>query len=428
MNRLQKNLEFLSVDPKTGKSISGLTETDNAGWVDLLPPYYFLKDGKLLWVSERTGFYHVTISNLDGTENRSLTKGNWEVMELIHFDEEIGKIWFYANKTSAIDKQLFSVNLDGSDFKLLTPEAGTHKVSFSIDGQYFVDTYSNASNPRTVELRRSNGDLVSVLGETDLAQLEKYKWSTKQFITFPAADSSVMLDGALIFPVDYEEGKQYPVIVHGYGMPGSQNVNNSWSSTFHQFLAQEGYFVFKMDSRGMSGRGESFKNLSYGNMARFLGPDQAAGVKHLASIGLIDENRVGAWGWSGGGYFTGLMLTMNADIFNVGVAVAPVMDFRYYDTIYTERSMGLPKVNVSGYDSTSVLSWMENFKGHLLVIHATLDDNVHSQNTTVLFERAVKLGKHIDIQLYPGRNHGIRGNGSTKHLYESMFNYFRQNL
>jgi len=245
---------------------------------------------------------------------------------------------------------------------------------------------------------------------------------------FKSDDGTTTLDGIVTFPPDYQKNKRYPVIVYGYGMPGTQIVNKRWGSSWNQYLAHQGYVVFSMDARGMSGRGESFKNLSYGDMSNYLAKDTAAGVKYLISQGIVDPNRIGAWGWSGGGYFTGLMLTKNADLFDVGVSVAPVMDFRLYDTIYTERSMGLPQENKAGYDSTSVLSYVDRFNGKLLVIHGTGDDNVHSQNTTWLVEEFIKHDKQLDVFYYPNRPHGMAGGNARKNLYRKMINYFNENL
>ena len=218
------------------------------------------------------------------------------------------------------------------------------------------------------------------------------------------------------------------MIVYGYGMPGTQIVRDRWGGLWNQFLAQEGFIVFSMDARGMGGRGEMFKNLSYGDMSRYLAKDHVAGIDYMVREWGADPNRVGAWGWSGGGYFTGLMLTKNGSHFKAGVSVAPVMDFRLYDTIYTERSMGLPQDNEAGYDSTSVFSYVDNLQGHLLVIHATGDDNVHSQNTTQLVEKFVNAKQPLEVFYYPNRDHGIRGGNSRIHLYTKMFNHLREHL
>ena len=211
-------------------------------------------------------------------------------------------------------------------------------------------------------------------------------------------------------------------------MPGTQIVWNRWQGGFQQFLAKDGYIVFSMDSRGMSGRGRDFKNLSYGDMSHYLAKDHITGVLHLIEQGLVDSNRVGSWGWSGGGYFTCLMMTKNSHLFNVGVAVAPVTDFRFYDTAYTERYLGHPNDNSAGYDSTSTLTYIDNLNGKLLLIHGTNDDNVHAQNTTRFAEVCIQKDKPIDVMYYPSRNHGIYGNNARNHVYKKLFEYFRLHL
>ena len=243
-----------------------------------------------------------------------------------------------------------------------------------------------------------------------------------------ADDNKTVLNGIVTLPQDYKKGKKYPLLVYGYGMPGTQIVYNRWQAGFQQFLAKEGYVVFSMDSRGMSGRGRDFKNLSYGDMANYLAKDQATGVRWLIDQGYVNEDKIGAWGWSGGGYFTCLMLTKNSDLFSVGVGVAPVTDFRLYDTAYTERYMGLPQDNQSGYDSTSTMSYVDRLKGKLLLMHGTNDDNVHSQNTTKFVEACIRADRPIDVMYYPTRNHGIYGHNATKHVYKKLFEYFRLHL
>ena len=216
--------------------------------------------------------------------------------------------------------------------------------------------------------------------------------------------------------------------MYGYGMPGTQIVWNRWGRTWNQYLAQLGYIVFSMDSRGMSGRGEAFKNLSYGDMAHYLAKDHLAGLNYLVDEGYADPERIGALGWSGGGYFTCLMLTKNGKYFKAGVSVAPVTDFHLYDTAYTERSMGLPQENKAGYDSTNVITWMNRMQGSILLMHATGDDNVHSQNTTHFVQAALKAGKDVEWFQYPNRSHGIYGNGSREHLYKKMIDFFKAKL
>jgi dipeptidyl-peptidase-4 len=428
MNRLQKHWEFLTVATKSGKSISGLSESDEAGWVGLHRNYKFLKNGNIVWMSERSGWHHLYIHTAAGELVQQITDGEWEVKRIIHLDEENEIVYFTANKASVFETRFYSVNFDGTNLKLLTKEKGSHSIKVLPKGNAFIDSYSSIQTPTKHILKNMDGNVLMVLDETDKSQFEVYDWSYPEIIHFNTADGSTTLDGILTYPPDYIKGKRYPVIVHGYGMPGTQIVNNRWSGLWNQYLVQQGFIIFSMDARGMSGRGEAFKNLSYGDMAQYLAKDTAAGVRYLVEQGIADPNRIGAWGWSGGGYFTGLMLTKNAHLFDVGVSVAPVMDFRLYDSIYTERSMGLPQDNSAGYDSTSVLSYVDRFNGKLLVIHGTGDDNVHSQNTTWLVEEFVKHDKQLDIFYYPNRPHGMSGGNARKNLYKKMITYFKDNL
>ena len=428
MNRLQNHWEFLTVATNNGQSISGLTESDPNGWVELHRDYHFLENGNILWMSERSGWHHIYIHTAAGELVTKVTDGKWEVKRIIKVDELAQKVYFMANKESTFDNRFYSVNFDGSDLTLLTREPGFHSVQILPEGDSFIDSYSSTITPLKHVLKDMDGNVQQVLAETDKSQFETYDWSYPKIIHFSTADGTTILDGIVTYPPDYKEGQQYPVIVYGYGMPGTQIVNNRWGGAWNQYLAQQGYVIFSMDARGMSGRGEAFKNLSYGDMAQYLGKDTAAGVQYLVNQGIVDPDRIGAWGWSGGGYFTGLMLTKNAHLFDVGVSVAPVMDFRLYDSIYTERSMGLPQDNKSGYDSTSVLSYVDRFKGKLLVIHGTGDDNVHSQNSTWLVEEFIKHDKQLDIFYYPNRSHGMQGGNARKNLYRKMINYFNNHL
>jgi dipeptidyl-peptidase-4 len=428
MNRLQNHWDFLNVSVLNGKYAKGLSESDPKGWVQLHRNYHFLKDDKILWISERSGWHHIYIHNSRGEQINQVTNGDWEVKQIIKVDELNSKIFFTANKESVFETRFYSVNFDGSALKLLTKESGSHSVKILPKGGAFIDSYSSIILPTKHVLKNMDGEVIKVLSETNKSQFELYDWSYPKIVNFRSTDGTTMLDGIITYPPDYKKGKRYPVIVHGYGMPGTQIVSNRWGSTWNQYLAQQGYIVFSMDARGMSGRGEGFKNLSYGDMSKYLAKDTATGVQYLVEEGIADPNRIGAWGWSGGGYFTGLMLTKNAHLFDVGVSVAPVMDFRLYDSIYTERSMGLPQNNKKGYDSTSVLSYVDRFNGKLLVIHGTGDDNVHSQNTTWLVEEFIKHNKQLDIFYYPNRPHGMSGGNARKNLYRKMIDYFNLNL
>ena len=428
MRRLQNRWDLLICNSKSGKKKQGLMEMDENGWVSVHDNYRFLEKDEIIWISERSGYQHLHRHTLKGEELAQLSDGNWEATRIVHLDEERNVVYFMANKTSVTESQLYSVSFDGTVLKQLTTEKGNHSIQFSPSGKYFVDSYSSVSQPTKIVLKKRDGTVVRIIEETEKNQFDNYDWSIPLFVTFKTHDGATSLDGIITLPVGYTKGKKYPMMVYGYGMPGTQIVRNSWGGLWNQFLAQEGFIVFSMDARGMSGRGEAFKNLSYGDMSRYLAKDHVAGIDYMVREWGADPDRVGAWGWSGGGYFTGLMLTKNGSHFKAGVSVAPVMDFRLYDTIYTERSMGLPQENEAGYDSTSVFSYVDNLQGHLLVIHATGDDNVHSQNTTQLVEKFVNAKKPLEVFYYPNRDHGIRGGNSRIHLYNKMFNYLREHL
>ena len=428
LERLQKKWQMIYADVISGRVTDGIKEEDKAGWVELHESSRILKNGLFIHISERDGYQHIYLERPSGRFTVPITSGQWEVNEIVHVDEQREFVYFTANKRSVLESHLYRVRFDGTDLTILTPEPGYHNISMHPNGLRFVDTYSSIDQPTTIKYRNSDGSLVRILGEANISSLDLNKLSKPLIIRILADDNETVLNGIITLPVDYKKGKKYPLLVYGYGMPGTQIVYNRWQTGFQQFLAKEGYIVFSMDSRGMSGRGRDFKNLSYGNMAHYLAKDQATGVRWLIDQGYVDKKRIGAWGWSGGGYFTCLMLTKNSDLFTVGVSVAPVTDFRFYDTAYTERYMGLPQKNQSGYDSTSTISYVNKLKGKLLLMHGTHDDNVHAQNTTKFVEACIRADKPIDVMYYPSRNHGIYGNNASKHIYKKLFEYFRLHL
>ncbi|MBE76591.1 MAG: hypothetical protein CMG41_02505 [Candidatus Marinimicrobia bacterium] len=428
LERLQKKWQMIYADVVSSKTMKGLSETDPSGWVELHDSNQILKNGLFVHISERDGFQHIYLERPNGRFTVPVTSGEWEVKKIEHVDEKNEIIYFTSNKRSVLENHLYSVRFDGTNMKILTPEPGYHSVSVNPNGNSFVDSYSSIDQAPIIKYRSTDGELIRVLGKTDLSSFNIKELSKPSIVRFTADDNKTVLNGIITLPQNYKKGKKYPLLVNGYGMPGTQIVYNRWQGGFQQFLAQEGYIIFSMDSRGMSGRGRDFKNLSYGDMANYLAKDQATGVKYLIDQGYVDKENIGAWGWSGGGYFTCLMLTKNSDLFSVGVAVAPVTDFRLYDTAYTERYMGLPQENKSGYDSTSTITYVDSLKGKLLLMHGTNDDNVHAQNSTKFVEACIRAGRPIDVMYYPSRNHGIYGNNATKHVYKKLFEYFRLHL
>ena len=429
MERNQKSWSLRVARKINGKSKEILRETDDKGWVDNHGQIYFLRDGKIVWLSEQSGYKHIYLSKHSGSKTWEITKGDWEVLSIEHIDEDNKLIYFIANKKSVFDSGLYSINFDGTGLNLITREDGTHNIQFLANGKYFIDTFSSTTIPKKILLKSTpNGEIVKTISVTDISQFLEYEWVFPEIVHFPSRDGNVELYGKIIFPAEFDSSKRYPVIVHGYGMPGTQIVRNQWGRVWHQYLAQNGYIVFSMDARGMGGRGEKFKNHSYGDMSKYLAKDHLAGIDFLVNQGYADPNRIGAWGWSGGGYFTCLMLTRNGTYFKAGVAIAPCTDFRLYDTAYTERSMGLLCDNPGGYDSTNVINWISRMDGSILLMHGTNDDNVHAQHTIQFVQAALDAGKDIQWFQYPGRDHGIYGGGARQHIYKKMFDYFRKNL
>ncbi|MEE8335827.1 MAG: DPP IV N-terminal domain-containing protein, partial [Candidatus Neomarinimicrobiota bacterium] len=294
LNRLQKKLMFLNINTKSGKSFPGIIEEDSVGWINVNNSYKILQNNEMIWISERTGYQHLFRHNSDGSLIKQLTGGNWEVTKITHVDEEHQIVYFLANKSSVTENKLYSVDFEGNNFQLITPETGSHSIKFTPSGKYLIDSFSSIKAPRKIILKNVKGDIIRVLKDTDKTQYEKYDWSIPEIVNFETEDGREILDGIITLPVKFEVGKQYPVIIHGYGMPGTQIVRNRWGSVFNQFLAEQGYIVFSMDARGMSGRGEKFKNLSYGNMAKYLAMDHIAGIKWLIKQGYADKDRIGA--------------------------------------------------------------------------------------------------------------------------------------
>ena len=429
LSRDQKTSHLYIANRKTGKTKLILTEQDHEGWIDNHGEIYFINENLICFLSEKSKYKHIWMMNYQSLDSWQITSGNWEVKSILHIDEHNKKIFFTANKGSVYENRFFCIEFNGSNLENLTKESGSHSMQLTKSKRYFIDHYSSLKNPKKIVLKKlDTGEIVKEISKTNLEQFIKYEWSFPKIVKFKSLDKKYDLNGLLTLPPKYNPQKKYPLIIYGYGMPGTQIVWNKWGNIWNQFLAQQGYIIFSMDARGMGGRGENFKNYSYGDMSKYLAQDHIAGIKYLEKEWNIDSERIGAWGWSGGGYFTCLMLTRNGKYFKTGVAVAPCTDFELYDTAYTERFMGLKADNKAGYDSTNTIKWLNNMKGNLLLIHGDLDDNVHYEHTLHFVDKALELDKEVDWLIYPKRDHGISGNGSRKHLYKKMLDYFNLKL
>jgi dipeptidyl-peptidase-4 len=434
LNRLQNQMDLFYANTDNGQSQLILQEKSNT-YVDLNynDDLRFLEGNKgFIRTSEQDGFKHIYHHDNQGKLIRQVTSGNWEVTNLVGVDEKSKKIYYISTEASPLERNLYVINMDGKNKKILTPEKGNNAVNMSKDFKYYIANYSNAQTPLRVTLNDASGKLVKVL--EDNAELKErlagFAFSQKEFFTFNTVDGT-SLNGYMIKPADFDPSKQYPVLMYVYGGPGSQNVTNAWGGIrdfWHHHLATEGYLVVCVDNRGTGARGRDFKHMTYANLGKLETEDQIAGARYLAGLPYVDEDRIGIWGWSYGGYMSSLALLMGNDVFKAAIAVAPVTTWRYYDTIYTERYLQTPQLNAAGYDDYSPMTHVNKLKGNYLLIHGTGDDNVHFQNAVDMVDALIKADKQFETMYYPNRNHGISGGNTSWHLYSLMTDWIKRKL
>ncbi len=437
LNRRQNANEFWIGDATTGKGRVAHTDRDSA-WVDQ-QDFRWIDGGKTaLFQSESDGWRHVYSMRRDGSGLRKLTDGPYDVIQFAGVDEKGGLLYFLASPDNATQRYLYRVPLKGGKALRVTPadQAGRHGYDVSPDGRWAVHTTSRFDTPPRVELIRLPSHAVVRVLEDNAALREKiaalHAPPTEFFHV--KTPEGVPLDGWLMRPAGFDSTKSYPVLVEVYGEPAAQTVNDVWGGAgtlFHRMIANEGYLVVSIDNRGTPApKGRAWRKSIYGSVGVLAAADQAAGVRALAALHrFVDTTRVAIWGWSGGGTNTLNAMFRDADLFRVGMAVAPVPDQKLYDTIYQERYMGLPQENVEGYKAGSAINFAEGLRGHLLIVHGSGDDNVHYQGTERLVNRLVALGKPFELMVYPNRTHGIfEGPGTTQHIYSLLNRYLLEHL
>lgn len=435
MNRLQQELKIIHANVKTGKGKTVLTEKSDT-YVDInyCDNLTYLEDGKhFVRTSEKDGYKHIYLHKMNGKLVRQVTKGNWEVTEYVGLDQEEERFYYISTEESPLERQFYSINMKGEDKKRLSSMKGTNSVNMSPDFSLYLNYHSSIESPTVVTLFEVKGNK-SVKVMEDNAELKEtlkgYSMNMPEFFKVLTEDN-IELDGWMIKPADFDESKKYPVLMFVYGGPGSQLVTNSWGGRnfyFHQMLAQEGYIVACVDNRGTDGRGAKFKKATYANLGKYEVQDQVTVAKHLGSMNYVDADRIGIWGWSYGGYMSSLCMTLGADVFKAGIAVAPVSNWRFYDTVYTERFLQRPQDNASGYDDYSPVYHADKLKGKFMLVHGTGDDNVHFQNAIALQNALIDANKQFESFYYPNRNHGIYGGTTRLHLYKMMFDFWKRNL
>ena len=432
LNRLQNKLDVVLANPFTGDTRAFFTEK-NKRYIseDFYDNFIFLPDNKhLVMNSERNGYSHLYLYDRQGFEIKQLTTGNYDVTAFYGFDQ-LKKVFYYqAAKESPMRREVYFVSLDGKKSGKLSMMAGTNISDFSTGFKYYINHFSNLETPNLITLHDQAGKLIRTLQDnSDLKNtLKAYSLGKKEFFSFKTSEG-VELNGWMIKPVNFDQAKKYPVLMTQYSGPNSQQVTDRWGGIgWHDYLAQEGFLIACVDPRGTGARGEEFRKMTYQQLGKYESDDQVEAARYLGSLPYVDKTRIAIWGWSYGGFMAALCMEKGADVFNTGISVAPVTNWRFYDSVYTERYMRTPKENPEGYDDNSPLSHAGKIKGNYLLIHGSADDNVHFQNTMEFAEKLVQAGVQFDMAAYTNRNHGIYGGNTTMHLYTKMTNYLKDKL
>ncbi len=432
LNRHQNNLDLIFVDGKSGSAKVVLNEKD-AAYVDITDNLTFLKDNSFIWTSEKNGYNHIYLYDKTGKLKNQVTKGNWEVTQYYGFDQKNKTIFYQSVENGSTGRDIYRIGLDGKNKVRLSSQTGTHDATFSPDFDLYVDKYSTATTPTSFALHSAkDGKLVqSIVDNNALAEkLKNYNLGAKEFFVLKT-EKGHELNAWILKPKDFDPNKKYPVLMYQYSGPGSQQVNNDWNNSddyWFQMLAQQGYLVACVDGRGTGYKGAAFKKVTQKQLGKYEVEDQIDAAKVIGSYPYVDASRIGIFGWSYGGFMSSNCLFKGNEVFKMAIAVAPVTNWRFYDSVYTERYMQTPQENPSGYDDNSPINHVDKLKGKLLLIHGSGDDNVHVQNTMQMMEALIQANKQFDSQIYPDKNHGIYGGKTRIQLYNKMTNFIKQNL
>ncbi|MEP7095644.1 MAG: S9 family peptidase, partial [Flavobacterium sp.] len=413
LNRHQDNLDLLFVDGTTAAAKVIFNEKDKA-YIDVTDNLTFLKDNSFIWTSEKDGFNHIYVYDKTGKLKNQVTKGNWEVVSYYGFDEKNKTIFYQSTENGSINRDIYRIGLDGKNKVRLTSKVGTSTATFSPNFQFFINTFSSNLQPVTYTLNESKtGKEIQVIeNNKDLsAKLSSYNLPAKEFFVLKTAKGNE-LNAWILKPKDFDPSKKYPVFMYQYSGPGSQQVNNDWNNSDDYWflsLTQQGYIVACVDGRGTGFKGADFKKVTQKELGKYEVEDQIDAAKVLDAYPYVDASRIGIFGWSYGGFMASNCIFQGNDVFKMAIAVAPVTNWRFYDSVYTERYMQTPQENASGYDQNSPINHVDKLKGKFLLIHGSGDDNVHVQNSMQMMEALIQANKQFDSQIYPDKNHGIYG-------------------
>ena len=431
-NRHQNKVDVLKVNTNSGNVTKLFTETDNA-WIETDGfTMEFLEDNSFLWASERDGNKHLYWYDANGKLKKQVTKGSWEITDYYGFNPKTKEILVQTTQNGSLNKVVSKINIITGKSQLISNKEGNNSASFSKNYNYFIETSSSAKNPYQYILKDGNGKTVKELQNNNemLQKLQADQWVAKEYFTIPN-EAGDQMNAYILKPKNFDPNKKYPLFMYQYSGPGSQQVSNSWdggNGIWFNHLVQKGYIVACVDGRGTGYKGTKYKKVTYLNLGKYEIEDQIAAAKWFGKQSYIDQSRIGIFGWSFGGYMASLALTKGADVFKLGIAVAPVTNWRYYDSIYTERFLRTPQENPAGYDQNSPTTFANLLKGKFLLIHGTADDNVHFQNSMEFSEALIQNKKQFEFMAYPDKNHGIYGGQTRPQLFQKMTDFILNNL
>ncbi|MCG8696786.1 MAG: S9 family peptidase [Bacteroidales bacterium] len=438
LNRLQNKLQVMLCNVESGKVKTVITEEDRA-WVEVVKDMQWLDNGeRFLWVSEKGGWRQVYLVSRNNGDMLNITPGDYDVIEILRIDEKKKQVFFIASPNNAAERYLFKISMKGdSKPQLITPivNKAWHSYDISHDAEFAFHTYSTIENPPVTELIELPSHKVLKTVVSNKKVKENLKVLRKKPVRFfqVTTKDDIILDGYMMLPHDFDSTKKYPVLFYVYGEPAGQTVKHKWRADrfmWHTMLTQRGYIVMSVDNRGTPApRGRDWRKVIYGKVGIVASQDQAGALEQISKWDFVDADRIGIWGWSGGGSMTLNMLFRYPGMYHTGMSVAPVAHMKYYDTAYQERYMGLPQENKKGYEQGSPLTHAHRLEGNLLLVHGTGDDNVHYQNAEKLINKLVKHGKYFSMMSYPNRSHSINeGEHTTMHLYQLLTRYLEENL
>lgn len=430
LNRNQNRFDMYFVNPRSTVAKLVLRE-ENKYYVDsdMLESIYFMND-KFVCLSERDGYNHIYIYGMSGTLQKQLTSGPWDVTGLLAVDEQLQMVYYQTADEHPTQRNIYRINIAKPVPLKLSQQTGYNSATFSSNGKFYVNQWSDYDTPPQITLHSGDGKLVRVLEDNSLTRevFTDAKLPNRESIKVMAADGITELNGWILKPANFNPSKKYAVVMVQYSGPNSQEVLNRYSVDWYFALLNENILVAAVDGRGTGARGEEFRKSTYLNLGIKESDDQIAAARYLGSLPYIDASRIGIWGWSYGGYNVLMSMSRGNGVIKAGVAIAPVTDWRFYDTVYTERFMRTPQQNIEGYDNGSPISLAKNLQGNLLLIHGTADDNVHFQNSIEYTRALINSGKHFDMFFFPDKNHSIVGTSTRQYLYEKVINYFKDNL